>query len=561
MKTVRAYLSTLLIAALVLTSLPVVAAPTAPQGMDLVSTQTVLAGDRAGADRERINEILARADVQDQLLKQGVNPADVEARVAALSDAEAQQMAQQLEQLPAGAGVIGALFAVVAFEIFLVFQGGHEADSVAFEILGAFAFALAAGLGAAQVLIWAFIRGHVPEYLKAPISVAAVLTVFAASNLFLEESGLLAVTVMGIRMANSRIASLGELRRFKETITVLLVSALFIVLTAALEWPVIMSLDWRAAGFVFALLFVIRPLAIMIATVATGLSWQERLLAAWIAPRGIVAVAVASLFGSLLADWGTADGQRMVAFTFAVVVATIVLHGFTLAPLARILGLRTAEKPGILIVGGSRWATALAAKLKDIEIPVTIADPNWNHLVDARQAGIETHYGDPLSEHAHHNLDTGRFNALIAATDNEAYNALVCTDFGPEIGRNNVYEIGGRREQSDRRTMNFTIGGWQLFKPGLDFRELRRLHDAGWTVQSTRLTEEFDREAYLASRHPDARVMLWRRPDGSLVFETGSSGAKVQEGDVIISFAPPREADTPDGRKRKRAESAEKEND
>lgn len=117
MKTVRAYLSTLLIAALVFASLPVVAAPTAPQGMDLVSTQSVLAGDRAGADRERINEILARA-VQDQLLKQGVNPADVEARVAALSDAEAQQMAQQLEQLPAGAGVIGVLFAV--FVILLV---------------------------------------------------------------------------------------------------------------------------------------------------------------------------------------------------------------------------------------------------------------------------------------------------------------------------------------------------------------------------------------------------------------------------------------------------------
>jgi hypothetical protein len=376
--------------------------------------------------------------------------------------------------------------------------------------------------------------------------------------LFLEESGLLAVTVMGIRMANSRIASLGELRRFKETITVILVSALFIVLTAALEWPAIRSLDWRAAGFVFALLFVIRPLAIAIATIGTGLLWQERLLAAWIAPRGIVAVAVASLFGALLVTWGTDDGERMVAFTFAVVVATIFLHGFTLAPLARILGLRTAEKPGILIVGGSRWATALAAKLKDIEIPVTIADPNWNHLIDARQAGIETHFGDPLSEHAHHHLNIERFNALIAATDNEAYNALVCTDFGPEIGRNNVYEIGGRREQSDRRTMHFTIGGWQLFKPGLDFRELRRLHGAGWTFQSTRLTEEFNREAYLASRHPDARVVLWRRPDGSLVFETGSSSAKVQEGDVIISFAPPREADTPDGRKKKRAESADR---
>ncbi|WP_447045522.1 PA2779 family protein [Vreelandella sp. H-I2] len=114
MKTLRAYLSTLLIAALVITSLPVAAAPAAPQPMDLVSTQSVLSADRAGADRERINEILARADVQDQLLKQGVDLDEVEARVAALSDSEAQQMAEQLEQLPAGAGggVVGALFAV-----------------------------------------------------------------------------------------------------------------------------------------------------------------------------------------------------------------------------------------------------------------------------------------------------------------------------------------------------------------------------------------------------------------------------------------------------------------
>ncbi|WP_249978516.1 PA2779 family protein [Vreelandella olivaria] len=112
MKTLRAYLSTLLIVALVITSLPVAAAPVAPQSMDLVSTQSVLAGDRAGADRERINEILARADVQEQLLQQGVDLDEVEARVAALSDAEAQQMAEQLEQLPAGAGAIGVLFAV-----------------------------------------------------------------------------------------------------------------------------------------------------------------------------------------------------------------------------------------------------------------------------------------------------------------------------------------------------------------------------------------------------------------------------------------------------------------
>ncbi|MDR5874546.1 PA2779 family protein [Halomonas sp. CUBES01] len=118
MKTIRAYLSTLLIAALVITSLPVAAAPAASPSTDLVSTQSVLANDSGQADRERIHQLLNRADIQEALVDQGVDLDDVDARVAALSDAEAQQMANQLEELPAGAGVVGALFAV--FVILLV---------------------------------------------------------------------------------------------------------------------------------------------------------------------------------------------------------------------------------------------------------------------------------------------------------------------------------------------------------------------------------------------------------------------------------------------------------
>jgi len=117
MKKICRYLSPLLIAALVLGSLPVAAAPASP-GSDLITTQAALNAERGQADRERIHEILARDDVQQQLVAQGVDLAEVEARVAALSDAEAAQMADQLEQLPAGASVVGALFAV--FVILLV---------------------------------------------------------------------------------------------------------------------------------------------------------------------------------------------------------------------------------------------------------------------------------------------------------------------------------------------------------------------------------------------------------------------------------------------------------
>jgi len=118
MKKIRAYLSMLLITALVITSLPVAAAPAASPSSDLVSTQSALANDSGQADRERIHQLLNRADIQEALVEQGVDLDEVDARVAALSDAEAQQMANQLEELPAGAGVIGALFAV--FVILLV---------------------------------------------------------------------------------------------------------------------------------------------------------------------------------------------------------------------------------------------------------------------------------------------------------------------------------------------------------------------------------------------------------------------------------------------------------
>jgi NhaP-type Na+/H+ or K+/H+ antiporter len=180
------------------------------------------------------------------------------------------------------------------------------------------------------------VRGHVPEFLKAPVLLSSVVSVYARPTSVLEESGLLTVTVMGVVLANSRIASLTDMRRFKETITTLLVSGVFIILTASLSMDDIRSLDWQAALFVAALLVVIRPVAIMLATIRSGATFQERMLSAWIAPRGVVAVAVSGLFGTLLADVGVEDAGRMVAFTFAVVVTTIVLHGFTLA---------TARKP------------------------------------------------------------------------------------------------------------------------------------------------------------------------------------------------------------------------
>lgn len=432
---------------------------------------------------------------------------------------------------------IGALCAVISFEAVMVIIGQHDAGSLAVEIILGGGGSIVLGFLGARLIEWTFIRGHVPEYLKAPVLFAVVVAVYALADLALEEAGLLSVTIMGIFIANTRIASLTDMRRFKETITTLLVSGLFIILTASLTFEDIRGLNLEALFFVVSLLFVIRPVAVMLATIGSGATFRERLLTAWIAPRGVVAVAVSGLFGALLTYSGIEDASRMVAFTFAVVVTTIVLHGFTLAPLARLLKLTKMTRPGLLIVGGSRWSTALAAKLKEYEVPVTLADPNWNHLSHARLSDIPVFFGEVLSENAHHTIEPKRYANLIAATDNDAYNALVCTDFGPELGRSHVFQIG-REEEQNHRALSFTLGGRPLTKPGMSFHNFRERFRDGWTFQVTGLTEEYDYDDYLADRPEETVVILWIRPSGNMVFAS-IAASKPAAGDHVMCFGVP----------------------
>ena len=436
---------------------------------------------------------------------------------------------------------IGALFAVIAFEVYLASRGTLTWGELAVDILVAFAFAVAGGFAVGYATAQAFGRGLVPEYLKVPVVLVTVLALFSISDSLLKESGLLTVTVMGITLANSRIASLTEMRRFKETVTVLLVSGLFIMLVASLKWSTLSSLGWPALVFVLLILFVARPAAVFLATMGSDLTLKERALVSWIAPRGVVAVAVSGLFGASLAEAGVADGERLTALAFAVVATTIVAHGFSLGPLARFLDLKSAKRPGILIVGGSAWANKLAEKLKELELPVVVVDNNWNHIRAARLADVPVHFGEVLSEAAHHELELNRFSHLIAATDNDAYNSLVCTEFGPEMGRDNVHQIGQFRDERERNALAFTLGGQPLFDPPQTFSELRKHVWEGWTFQATPLTDEFGYEEYLASRRDGTLPMFWIEDGGDIIFAQNRADRLPDAGDCVVAFGPPPE--------------------
>ncbi|MEL6783273.1 MAG: sodium:proton antiporter [Pseudomonadota bacterium] len=432
---------------------------------------------------------------------------------------------------------IGALFAVLAFETYLVINGALTGGALVTTIALAILMAVGGGYGLGLLLARAF-KGYVPEYLKSPVLVTTVLLAYAISDAILKETGLLTVTIMGITMANTRMASMGDLRHFKETVTVLLVSGLFIMLTASLKLETMLSLGWGALIFVIIILFIARPIAIFIATTGSGINWREKTLVAWIAPRGIVAVAVSGLFGDALVEQGFKDGAQLTALTFAVVASTIILHGFTLGPLASLLKLKSAERPGLLIVGGSTWSLALAEKLKENDISALIADNNWNHLRAARLADIPVYFGEVLSEAAHHDITFNRYSDLVAASDNDAYNSLVCTEFGREMGRGNVFQLGLVRNEDRRSDLSFTLGGRSLFNPGKTYAELRDKMREGWSFHSTRLTDEYDFSDYLTERPADTKIVLWVGKDGTIYMREGLHKQEPQTGDLIIAFGP-----------------------
>ena len=440
---------------------------------------------------------------------------------------------------------IGALFAVIAYEAAVALSEGQAVTEVAVRL--GFAVLLGAGIAyaLARGLTWLFTRGLTPEFLKAPLLLTAVLLGFAVTNLILDEAGLLTVTLMGVVLANTRLASLEELRRFKEMITVMLVSGLFIVLTASTTMDDIARIGWRDFLFLGALLLLIRPAVILACTWNSKLTIRERLLCAWIAPRGVVAVAVSGLFAQELAEHGFADAERIVPLAFLVVVVTVFLHGFSIRPLSNALRLTSNEPPGLLLVGGSAWTTALAQTVKQLGMPVLLADTNWNRLIAARREGIPVYYGEILSEAAEHRLDLSQYGALIAATDNDAYNALVCTDLGPEMGRSSVFQLGRTRtqaasERAERHQLHFTVGGRTLFREGADYYELARLFREGWEFSKTPLTEQFDYESYLAARDPATKVLFLLKADQRLNFSTTTQRVNAGPGDTVISFGPPR---------------------
>ncbi|MFV0624338.1 cation:proton antiporter [Sphingomonas sp. ac-8] len=435
---------------------------------------------------------------------------------------------------------IGALCGVVTYEYLRRASEGVTIPGLLTSLLAASVVAGLIGWGAAKAIGWSFPRGHVPEYLKAPVLLVAVIGAFVVSNLIQQETGLLAVTVMGVALANMRLDSLRDIHPFKENVTVLLISGVFVLLSATLNLEALERFEWRFLAFLIVLLFLVRPATVLLSLAFTRVPWNERLLVAWIAPRGIVAVAISGLFALRLDHLGYGDGSILVTLSFAVVIATILAHGFSIGPVARLLNVTGASERGLLIVGCTPWSMELAEHLRQLEVPVTICDTSWQRLAPARHAGIPTYHGEILAETTEERLDLSQFEVLAATSENEAYNALVCNEFAPLIGRDNVYQLGsGGEDDEDARALPASLRGRALFTRGHGVEEIIERVREGWSFRKTRITEKFDFETARADLAEGADMLLLLRPGAPLRFFSHASRPVPQAGDTIISYGPP----------------------
>ncbi|WP_159449607.1 sodium:proton antiporter [Demequina sp. NBRC 110057] len=414
---------------------------------------------------------------------------------------------------------IGVLLAMLTLQYILITDAGVDGDlefisrglgiaSVITTLVGAIVVAVVLGAGLGYAIGIVFRRGWVPAHLKSPLLLVAVLVISSLADVVVDESGLLAVTLMGIVLGNMNLAEREQLLDFKEGLSVVILSALFIIIPAQLDIDQLLEINWRIIGFVAVLMFVVRPLTVALVTIGSPIRKTDRILMGWIAPRGIVAAATAGVFGPELIEAGYEDGAVFLPTVFLVIIVTVLAHGFSLGWLSRRLGLSAGAKNGLLIVGASPFAQSLAGTLQRLKVSVLVADGTYQRLQRLRMAGVPTYFGEILSEHAERTLETANLSYLLCASDNDYYNALVSRSEGTEFGYHRTFQIATHSESTnEQRRLTFQRRGSIAFDGRFDWFALDERVAAGWSIHTTKLTEDFGWDAWRARQ--DERGVEW----------------------------------------------------
>lgn len=435
---------------------------------------------------------------------------------------------------------IGAMLAVLVFQVLL--ESGRQPELVvAGIVLKTIAVGTLSGLVGAVILGFCMKRDYIPDFLHNPVAVMFVVAVFTGANLLQSESGLLAVTIMGFALANQRVVSVQHIVEFKENLRVLLIAGVFTLLAAHLRPADLDQIGLASLAFLLALVLVARPLSVFVSTWGSTLTLQEKLFLSWMAPRGIVAAAVSSIFALRLDEVGLPGGEALVPQTFFIIIGSVALYGLSAPWVARRLGLAKAEPQGALFLGGHYWVRSLAKTLSDEGFPVMLVDNSRHNISAARMAGIPAFYASIFSDAVLDRVEISGIGKLMAMTTNDDVNSLAALHFAPLFGRSQAYQLMPEDESLlDAHSRH--LRGRVLFGKGMTHAALTEWFTDEAVVKKTRLTPEYGLEELKARYDGKVLPLFLMTDDGTLQVFTADSKLKPQPGHTLLSLVIPQAA-------------------
>jgi len=345
---------------------------------------------------------------------------------------------------------IGALVAVLVFEFISVGAGQEYTKTALVEFGKIVLFGSTFGFTFAHALNFTINKKWIPHYLLNVVSLASVLGVFILSDTFAHESGLLAVVIMGMVLGNSQSSYLKDLLYFKESLSVLLISILFILLSANINFKDLMLIyNWETIILFAVVVFIIRPAAVLLSTYNSTLSLKEKIFISWVGPRGIVAAGIASLFGITLVNKGVKDSEFITPLVFMIVMGTVLLNATTARFIAKSLGVFLKKSNGILIIGASEVSQLIARYLKDNNRHVVLIDSNQTNIANALNLGLDALTFDIYSDTLKDNIELNDIGYLMALTGSADINKIAIEKFKDDFGENGSFRLITSEEKSD----------------------------------------------------------------------------------------------------------------
>ncbi len=439
---------------------------------------------------------------------------------------------------------IGASLTVLIFEVILIGEAAEATHYVVVGVLKTVVLGGGLGLTAAAILVISLQRYWIADHLKSAVSLMLVVGTFTLANAFQHESGLLAVTVMGFALANQKRADIEHIVEFKENLRVLLIAGLFIVLAARLELSTLTQSAGTGLLFVTVLVLVARPLSVFVSTLRSPLTVRQRLFLAWMAPRGIVAAAISSVFAMRLESEGYQDAGVLASATFMTIITTVAVYGLSAPLVARLLGVAESNPQGVLFVGAQGWCREIASLLQREGFTVLLVDSNRDHTQAARMAGLPTYSRSILADQAIEEINPCGLGHFLATTPNDGVNILAVQRFSRVFGSAGCYQLPPEPQGSKDTEHKHLHGRW-LFDEQANHTTMERNYAAGFIAKATRISDEFDYAAFRERYGQSAIPLFIIDVDRRLHVIMPESKTEPDPGDTLIAFVLDEQQDTP----------------